>query len=165
MNFFSTTSSDTELYPRQDPEVLRLHAEVQEARRQAAPAAAAASRLWSQDNCQGSNPSLASDYWPAKRTANETAQALERATVAHTLALDAATQGARAAWDAKIRQEFLDDGASIEAFIAMLEKYERLVGEAQDAGVPNIGNVALTFLTATEVRGRYEYARRALGLN
>ena len=164
MKFFSDTANDTELYPRQDPEVIRLQAEVREATTQAAPAADAAALLWRTENRQGVNPPVDSDYWVAKRTANETAQALERATAAHALAFDAATQRARAAWDEKIRQHFLDDSPGINAFIAMLNIYERLVIEAGEAGVSGVLNVLQVFLTQTEVTGRYDYARRALGL-
>lgn len=164
MNFFSTTSSDTELYPRQNPEVMRLDHEVREAVTQAAPAAAAARRLWEQDNRGGSNPPPDSDYWVARRAENETNQVLERARAAYAFALEAATTQARQAWDEKIRQHFLDDSPAIEAFIAMLDKYELLLTEAGDAGVAHVLNVPRVFLTQTEVSGRYEYAQRQMGL-
>jgi Tfp pilus assembly protein FimT len=164
MKLFSTTSTDSDLYPRQDPEVIRLHAEVQEARQQAAPAAGEAARLWRQDNCQGTHPAPDSDYWAAKKTANDLSQVLERAEAAHTLALTAATAQARRAWDEKIRQQFLDEQPAVEAFIELLATHERWVAEAGEAGVSGVLNVPQVFLTHTEVMGRLDYAQRALGL-
>ena len=71
---------------------------------------------------------------------------------------------ATAAWDAIIRQQFLDDLPAITALIELLRRHEETVVLAQAAGATRTLNVAHTFLTADEVATRLAYAKGQMGI-
>ena len=163
MTFFTETDRDSDLYPATDPNVLACQAALQSARAQAEPA----THAWKQYLIEHCDEATRIPFERAKQRLFDQLQdagdAVTEAEVAYTKALDLATARATAAWDEKIRAQFLDDIQTIEAFIAVLERHEATVIEAQSAGVKNVVSVPMVFITAGELRTRLDYAKRELG--
>lgn len=164
LGIFEQTPATETLYPYQDPEVLRLEIVLREVSELAQPAAQA----WSNYIVAHCDEPVSFPFSRQKQrlydAVQDTSEALAVAEAAYTFALDAATAKATALWNDRIRQQFLDDLPVIETFIALLEKHEQLLIEAQTAGVTRSLNVPMVFVTSQEVRTRLAYARGQLGL-
>lgn len=158
------TDSDIDLYPEKDSALIACQAALDVANEDAAPHAQA----WS--------AYLAAHYedviripWPEDKARlakadREAQQTVERAAAALDLALTAAIERARKAWNTRILDQLRDDDTTITACIALLNRHEQLVDEASRAGVRGVHRVSELFITSTELRGRWDYARRAMGL-
>lgn len=164
MKFFDTMASETDLFPLQNVDVIRCEA----ALKTALVAAEPARQAW-RDYLHRHRDDVIGVPWPKEKAALSEAdlaaqQAVAAAEAARALALTAAIERAKEAWNARILDQMRDDDATITAFIELLDRHEQLVEEASRAGVREVLKVSETFLTSTEVRNRYEYAKRALGL-
>ena len=152
--------TESELYPREDAEVKTLQAALQAARDRLTPVAQA----WKTYCAEHCDETISIPFSRQKQRLYDrfcdASLDVDEAEIALQPVMAAAIQRAKALWDEKIRQEFLDDLPAIEAFIDLLARYERTVTEAELAGVSGVLDVGKTFLTADEVATRLVYAKQ-----
>jgi hypothetical protein len=164
MNFLTTASETDLLYPANDPHVIACQGALHTAREALAPVAQA----W-KDYCAARADENRSVPFSREKQRlfdqfTDASWAVDDAEAALKPVLDAAMQRATTAWDEMIRQAFLDDLPTVEAFIELLRRHEETVVLAQAAGVSHTLNAPMVFLTHAEVRTRLEYAKNELGL-
>jgi hypothetical protein len=164
LGIFEQTTTDRDLYPARDPDVIRLQAVLGEAREALAPAAQA----WKDYCAARADDNRSVPFSRVKQHLfdqfTDASWAVEDAEAALRPVVDAAMARATAAWDDRIRQAFLDDLPAIESFIELLRRHEETVMLAQAAGVTHSLNAPMVFLTSQEVATRLQYARTQLGL-
>ena len=165
--FEATTTSETDLYPNRDPDVLACQAACDAAQDTLTSAQQALNAY-----CELHPDAASKRPYPRPMArlyddCEDAQQVAEEAGIAHRMALETATAKAVTLWNARIRQEFLDDQSVIEAFVVMLERHERTLLEAQTALRETGGrplNVPNFFMTAQGVREMVAATKKAMGV-